>query len=69
MHRQTDRQMDRQKQTDHNNPLLSSSVKKNEESFWGVTNPSKLLHVIDEMSVGGNNTMGNILMEYAKRTK
>ena len=27
MHRQTDRQMDRQKQTDHNNPLLSSSVK------------------------------------------
>ena len=26
MHRQTDGQTDRQKQTDHNNPLLSSSV-------------------------------------------
>ena len=28
MHRQTDRKTDRQKQTDHNNPLLSSSVNK-----------------------------------------
>ena len=26
MHRQTDRKTDRQKQTDYNNPLLSSSV-------------------------------------------
>ena len=44
------------------------NFKKNEESFWGVTNSSKLLHVIDEVNVAGNNAMGNILMEYASRT-
>ena len=36
MHRQTDRQMDRQKQTDYNNPLLSSSVK-NRERIMSTT--------------------------------
>ena len=44
------------------------NFKKNEESFWGVTNLSKLLHVIDEVNVAGNDSMGNILMEYANRT-
>ena len=43
------------------------NFKKKEESFWGVTNSSKLLYVIDETNVAGNNAMGNILMEYASR--
>ena len=46
---------------------IQSNYSKNESLFWGVTNPPKMLHVLDAESVVGNNTVGHILMDLCKQ--
>ena len=38
-----------------------------DEAYWGVSNPSKLIPVLPPNSLAGNNIMGEILMDFCQK--
>ena len=38
-----------------------------DETYWGVSNPSKLISVLPHNSLAGNNIMGELLMECCRK--
>ena len=38
-----------------------------DETYWGVSNPSKLIPVLPPNSLAGNNIMGEILMDFCQK--
>ena len=45
-----------------------SNFTKNESSYWGVTNSSKMLNVLDQESVAENNIVGHIIMDFSTQS-